>query len=232
MPVASGPSTFTVGGAVSRMIAGTQLILDDNGADALTVGANGAFTFSSPVPLDGSFAVTVGTQPAGQVCTVSSGSGSGVTANVTGVSVSCAGSPEFAYVANVNTNTVSQYAIGLGGALTALSPATVPGGSAPALVAVDPSGHFAYVTDAASRTVSQYAIGSDGALTALGLATVQTGNEPQSLTVDPSDRFAYLVDGFDSTVSQYTIGADGALAPISPATVSTSGPVSVVTVRP
>src|SRR5580698_8794405 len=58
-PDTAGPSTFTIGGTVSGLAAGAQLKLNDNGSDALNVLANGTFTFSSPVPLDGSFAVTV-----------------------------------------------------------------------------------------------------------------------------------------------------------------------------
>ena len=53
------------------------------------VGSNGAFTFATPVAFNGSYAVTVGTQPTGQVCTVSNASGSGVTTNVSTVQVNC-----------------------------------------------------------------------------------------------------------------------------------------------
>lgn len=185
MPVTPGPSSFTVGGAVSGLVAGTQLTLDDNGGDALTVGVNGAFTFSSPVPLDGSFAVTVGTRPAGQVCTISNGSGSRVTTNVTSVSVNCAGSPEFAYVANANNNTVSQYAIGLGGGLTALNPATVSTGNDLQSFTVDPSDRFAYVANMGDNTVSQYTIGADGALAPISPATVSTPGPVSIVTARP-----------------------------------------------
>ena len=81
--------TYTVGGTVSGLAAGQQVTLNNNGADPTNVTADGAFTFSTPVTYNGAYAVTVGTQPIGQTCTVSNGSGAGVTANVTNVTVTC-----------------------------------------------------------------------------------------------------------------------------------------------
>jgi hypothetical protein len=74
---------------VSGLAAGQQVTLNNNGADPTTVTADGAFTFSTSVAYNGSYAVTVGTQPTGQTCSVSNGSGSGVTANVTNITVTC-----------------------------------------------------------------------------------------------------------------------------------------------
>ena len=81
--------TYTVGGTVSGLATGRQVTLRNNGANPTNVTADGAFTFSTRVTYNGSYAVTVGTQPIGQTCTVSNGSGSGVTANVTNVTVTC-----------------------------------------------------------------------------------------------------------------------------------------------
>jgi Galactose oxidase, central domain/Kelch motif len=83
--------TATIGGTVSGLVSGTSVILQDNGGDSLTVTANGAFTFKTPVtgPTD-AYAVTVLTQPTGpnQICAVAGGSGT-ATANVTSVAVTC-----------------------------------------------------------------------------------------------------------------------------------------------
>jgi hypothetical protein len=87
--VTCSTDTFTIGGSVAGLAAGQQLTLYNNGADPTNVTANGAFAFAAPVAVDGSYAVTVGTQPVGQTCTVSNGSGAGVTANVTDVTVTC-----------------------------------------------------------------------------------------------------------------------------------------------
>lgn len=84
-------ASHTIGGSLSGLANGETFTLLDNGSDALTVTANGAFAFAAPVAYLGSYAVTVSSQPTGQTCSVSggTGTGSGVTANVTGVSIVC-----------------------------------------------------------------------------------------------------------------------------------------------
>lgn len=83
------PPQFTIGGSVSGL-AGTGLVLQDNGGDNLSVSASGSFTFSTSVASGGVYKVTVLTQPSGpaQTCAVTNGSGT-ATANVTGVQVAC-----------------------------------------------------------------------------------------------------------------------------------------------
>ena len=84
------PATFTVGGSVSGLASGVSLVLADNGADTLTVTANGPFTFKSAITQNGAYSVTVVTNPMSQICAVTFGTGSGVAANVTQVAVACA----------------------------------------------------------------------------------------------------------------------------------------------
>jgi len=67
-----------------------QVILKNNGGDALTVSANGAFTFATPLAANAAYAVTVGTQPTGQTCTVANATGTTGTANVGNIAVACA----------------------------------------------------------------------------------------------------------------------------------------------
>ena len=86
---ATAPSTFTIGGTVTGLTGGASLGLLNNGGDALTVTANGTFVFATPLATGSAYAVTVGTQPAGEICTVSTGSGTVGSANVTNVAVSC-----------------------------------------------------------------------------------------------------------------------------------------------
>jgi len=87
-PVAS-PSTFTVNGTVAGLTTGSTLVLSDNGTDSVSIKSDGAFTFATPVAVDGSYLVTVATQPAGQICTVTNASGSGIVANISNVTVMC-----------------------------------------------------------------------------------------------------------------------------------------------
>jgi large repetitive protein len=81
---------FSVGGGVSGL-AGSGLALQNNGADTLTIAADGAFTFPSSLNSGTPFNVTVATQPINpsQTCTVSNGAGTVTNANITSVAVSC-----------------------------------------------------------------------------------------------------------------------------------------------
>ena len=83
------PATYTIGGAVSGLGAGKSVGLLNNGGDAITRNANGSFTFPTALASGAAYSVTVGTQPAGQTCTVTNGSGTVGSANVTNVTVSC-----------------------------------------------------------------------------------------------------------------------------------------------
>lgn len=88
--VSCSTSDFTVGGSVGGL-AGSGLVLQNNGGDNLPIGADGGFTFPTAVPSGASYNVTVATQPGGpaQSCTVANGSGIIGADNVTNVSVSC-----------------------------------------------------------------------------------------------------------------------------------------------
>ena len=64
------PTTqYSIGGSVSGL-SGTGLVLQDNGADNLTVSQNGSFTFVTKVNSGSAYDVTVMTQPSGQTCAV------------------------------------------------------------------------------------------------------------------------------------------------------------------
>jgi subtilisin family serine protease len=81
-------TTVTVGGTVNGL-SGT-LVLQMNGGGNLAVGANGPFTFSSGLDTGVGYNVTVFANPSSQTCTVSNGSGTTGTVNITNVSVACA----------------------------------------------------------------------------------------------------------------------------------------------
>jgi 6-phosphogluconolactonase (cycloisomerase 2 family) len=92
----SGPSpplpasTYTVGGSISGL-SGSGLVLQNNGANDLTVSATGSFTFSNGLTSGSSYAVTIKTRPAQptQDCVVANGSGNVSGANIANVSISC-----------------------------------------------------------------------------------------------------------------------------------------------
>lgn len=82
------PSTFTVGGSIAGL--GADGLVIANGSDTLSpVHGAGLFVFATPVATGAAFAVTVMTQPAGESCAVSAGSGTVSSANVSSIQISC-----------------------------------------------------------------------------------------------------------------------------------------------
>jgi 6-phosphogluconolactonase (cycloisomerase 2 family) len=84
------PASNTIGGAVSGL-AGSGLVLQNNGGNNTTISGNGAFTFSVEVPTGSAYSVTVLTQPTNptQTCVVSNGSGQSGGSSANAVTVSC-----------------------------------------------------------------------------------------------------------------------------------------------
>jgi Bacterial Ig-like domain len=83
--------THTIGGSISGL--NGSVILQNNGGDDLAVDASGPFTFATAIGTGSNYAVTVLTQPAGQDCLVSGGTGTVAGAAVNGVEVVCATLP-------------------------------------------------------------------------------------------------------------------------------------------
>ena len=81
-------TTYTVGGTLSGLGTGQSVVLVNNGTSALTVAADGNFTFTTPLA-PGAYAVTVQSPPVGQTCTVSAGSGTITSNNISNVVVTC-----------------------------------------------------------------------------------------------------------------------------------------------
>jgi hypothetical protein len=88
--VGGGGASYTIGGTVSGL-SGT-VVLNDNGGDALSLTANGPFTFPTAILTGSTYNVTVASAPAGQTCAVSNGSGTVGSGNVTTVVVTCTAS--------------------------------------------------------------------------------------------------------------------------------------------
>ncbi len=83
----AAPPVFSIGGKVTGLT-GTGLALRDNNTDALSVAADGPFTFATKLLQGSPYNVTVATPPSGQDAYVGRASGT-ANANVTSVVVSC-----------------------------------------------------------------------------------------------------------------------------------------------
>jgi exo-beta-1,3-glucanase (GH17 family) len=77
----------TVGGNVAGFTGGS-LAVWNNGGDRLAIADNGSFRFPLKIASGSTYSVVVATQPAGQTCTVSNGSGT-ARSDVTSVAVNC-----------------------------------------------------------------------------------------------------------------------------------------------
>lgn len=83
-------SEFTIGGTVGGL-AGSGLVLQNNGADDLSINTDAPFTFATAVQTGRPYNVTVARQPTGpaQECSVTNGSGVVGSDNVTNIEVRC-----------------------------------------------------------------------------------------------------------------------------------------------
>lgn len=88
--VTCSTGTFDVGGSVSGL-AGSGLVLRNNGGDDLPIASNGSFTFAAELASGSAFEVTVATQPTrpAQTCTVADASGTIGGGDVRTVKVTC-----------------------------------------------------------------------------------------------------------------------------------------------
>jgi len=74
---------FTVGGTVTGLT-GSSLVLQNNGADNITIQGNGSFTFNTALSANATYSVTILTYPSSptQYCSVTNGNGSIINANI------------------------------------------------------------------------------------------------------------------------------------------------------
>ncbi len=127
-----GPSGYTVTGTVSGLW-GT-VVLQNNGADPLTLGADGSFKFSAALADGAAYTVTVRTQPATQICSVVNGTGTISGKNVTNVTVTCGD------------------AVTVGGIITGLSGTVVLQNNGTDTLVLGSNGSFTFPTPLADMT--------------------------------------------------------------------------------
>jgi N-acetylneuraminic acid mutarotase len=136
----SNNSSFTIGGTISGLNANASVVLV-NGATTVTITptTTSTWVFPSPFPADSSYSVTVLTQPAGEVCEVTSGSSAAtLTADVNNVTVACSNHGQWIWQGG--SNTVN--AVGIYGTQGATSASNVPGARYSASSWTDASGTF------------------------------------------------------------------------------------------
>ncbi len=136
--------TYTVGGTVTGL-SGT-LVLQNNAGDDLSLTVGGAFTFATALADAAAYAVTVKTNPTGQICSVASGSGTIAAANVALVIVTCT-------TTTTTTTTTTSPDMGthaIGGTVSGLTGAVVLQNNGGDNVSVNANGSFTFATKIAN----------------------------------------------------------------------------------
>lgn len=177
------PATYSLGGTVTGL-RGAGLVLQNSAGDDLPIAADGSFVFPTKLASQTAFAVTVKTQPTvpSQTCTVTGGTGTVASGNVTSVTVNCA---------------VDTFAVG--GTISGLTGAglTLQNNAGDNLV-VNANGTFAFPTTVSSGAA--YAV----------TVSAQPSNPTQSCVVTNGSGTvaASAVDGIviTCTTSTFTIG--------------------------
>ena len=214
-----------IGGTISGLTTGSLTLLD-NSTDPVTVSSaassNGTISFQFPTELatGQAYTVTVQTQPTGETCTVSGGTGVAGSPSSPAITVQCGtGKTEYVYVANQTASSLSAYSIGSTGTLA-------PDGSSlpnlpqfPTALAVDSTGTTLYVAnDSPANSVSAYAINPGGSLSSPGVTT-STGNDSNSYAVTVSPQgFVYVANsgqGVPGTVSGFNFASSTGFSPLA-----------------
>jgi sugar lactone lactonase YvrE len=190
------PFPVTVGGTVSGL-AGSGLVLTDNGTDPLGVAASGSFVFAAKVQNGEAFSVQVLSQPAQptQTCVVVHGSGTAGSADVTDVAVSC----------TTNPPTLSLFAGNMGGFGTLNGTGAAASFGSLTGVVVDPAGDV-YVADNISGIRKVTPSGVVTTFVDLSAASGSFGQGPSAvgqLAVDASGNL-YVAATSDDTIRKVT----------------------------
>jgi 6-phosphogluconolactonase len=101
--------------------------------------------------------------------------------------------------------TISGFAVGSGGALTAIAGSPFLAGSTPTGIATDPTSRFLYATDSVQNELIAYEIQTAGVLYPLPNGPFQAGTFPVNVVVDPRGEYIYVTDYNTSTISEFTL---------------------------
>jgi len=196
--VTCNTNTFTVGVVVSGLT-GTNMVLQNNGSDNLSVNANGTYTFANAINRGSSYSVTVLTQPSApaQTCGVTNGYGTATIANITGIQVNC--------FPTTVTDTIGVTVTGL--ALTAMNPVVLQNNSGDNL-SVSANGSFNFPTAIANgSTYSVTVLTQPSSPAQTCSVTVGSGTATKNVSgipvncIDNTFNVGVIVSGLPATTS-------------------------------
>jgi len=133
------PLTYSIGGSIAGL-SGT-IVLQNNGGDNLSLSTNGSFTFYVTLQPNAPYNVTIATQPANQVCSVSNGKGT-ASAPVSNISVVCSLSSAATNIWTWMSGSSYVNAPGTYGTEGAAAAGNTPGARRQAIAWTDATGNF------------------------------------------------------------------------------------------
>jgi sugar lactone lactonase YvrE len=227
--VTCSSNAFNVGGTVTGLSG--AVVLQNNTGDNLVVSTSSNFTFATKVAYGSQYSVTVLAHPAGQSCSVASGTGIIGNANITNVSITCAnaytlGGTVFQLNGSMvlQNNATGNHAVSVNGAFT--FPSTVPsGGTYNVTVLTHPTNQRCLVangTGSATTNVTNVnltcASQMGGAMQGVALnllpsvSTFASGFKPVGITSDGAN--LYVADYANNKILQIVI-ATGAVTTLA-----------------
>ena len=200
----AGAASYSIGGTVTGLASGKSVTLQNKATNSTVItNPTASFTFSTKIASGSTYAVTVSTQPTGQTCTVSNGSGTVATANVTNVAINC------------TTNTYS-----IGGTVTGLASGksvTLQNNATNSTVITNPTASFtfstkiaygsAYAVTVSTQPTGQTCVVTNGSATTTANVTnvtVTCANQTAPITISPrtaaltltqTQQFSALING-------------------------------------
>jgi 6-phosphogluconolactonase (cycloisomerase 2 family) len=123
--------------------------------------------------------------------------------------------PEFVFVANTNSNTVSAFEIDSSGML--FSVGTFPAGAAPEFMATDAAGKFLFVGNTASNNVSAFQIDSTtGKLTPVAGSPFAAGTQPEGMALVSGANLLFIANNMGNSISAFHVDPmSGALSAVA-----------------
>jgi 6-phosphogluconolactonase (cycloisomerase 2 family) len=193
-----GGNPVPLGMSPINMALSSSGILYITGSSSNGVSSNGlieTYTLSQGVPTFTALYLT-GTNPYGLAITPSGG---------------------FLYTANNVDDSLSEFTIASGGALTPLTGSPIGETySGPVALQINPAGSYMYVADEGSGNLAAFSIGTDGGLTLLTSSPFTTAAQPATIGMDPSGKYLFVGNQKSPAIQSFSVDtSDGALTSVS-----------------